>query len=294
MNYFKNIATQTVEVAPEEIANEGSTMLAGLFSTVSNWVLNVGVKIVIALVIMLITFKIITKVARKIEKLGEKPNHDKTLMRVLAYIVNIGAKCIIGVCLIGYVGIDTSGITALIASLGVCFGLAVNGAVANIAGGVLIIITRPFKVDDYIEAQGVSGTVTDIHMTNTKIVTPDNKVIYLPNGALANDNIINYSEKDTRRVDLTFSIAYENNFEDAKAIIRRVCDSHELILKDKDIAIRVSAHSESSIDISTKVWTKSGDYWTVYFDLLEAIKTEFDKSGISIPYNQLDVHIKND
>ena len=294
MNYFKNLATQTVEVAPEEIANEGSSMLAGLFSTVSNWVLNVGVKIVIALVIMLITFKIITKVARKIEKLGEKPNHDKTLMRVLAYIVNIGAKCIIGVCLVGYVGIDTSGITALIASLGVCFGLAVNGAVANIAGGVLIIITRPFKVDDYIEAQGVSGTVTDIHMTNTKIVTTDNKVIYLPNGALANDNIINYSEKDTRRVDLTFSIAYENNFEDAKAIIKRVCEGHELILKDKDIAIRVSAHSESSIDISTKVWTKSGDYWTVYFDLLEAIKTEFDKSGISIPYNQLDVHIKND
>ena len=294
MNYFKNLVTQAVEVAPEEIANEGSAMLAGLFSTVSNWVLNVGVKIVIALVIMLITFKIITRVARKIEKLGEKPNHDKTLMRVIAYIVNIGAKCIIGVCLIGYVGIDTSGITALIASLGVCFGLAVNGAVANIAGGVLIIVTRPFKVDDYIEAQGVSGTVTDIHMTNTKIVTPDNKVIYLPNGALANDNIINYSEKDTRRVDLTFSIAYENNFEDAKAIIRRVCDSHELILKDKAIAIRVSAHSESSIDISTKVWTKSGDYWTVYFDLLETIKTEFDKSGISIPYNQLDVHIKND
>ena len=294
MNLFKNLATQTVDVAPEEVANEGNAILGGLLSTVSNWVLNVGVKIVIALVIMFITFKIITKLARRIEKLGEKPNHDKTLMRVLAYIVNIGAKCIIGVCLIGYVGIDTSGITALIASLGVCFGLAVNGAVANIAGGVLIIITRPFKVDDYIEAQGVSGTVTDIHMTNTKIVTPDNKVIYLPNGALANDNIINYSEKDTRRVDLTFSIAYENNFEDAKAIINRVCESHELILKDKNIAVRVSAHSESSIDISTKVWTKSGDYWTVYFDLLEAIKTEFDKSGISIPYNQLDVHIKND
>ena len=294
MNLFKNLATQTVDVAPEEVANEGNAILGGLLSTVSNWVLNVGVKIVIALVIMFITFKIITKLARRIEKLGEKPNHDKTLMRVLAYIVNIGAKCIIGVCLIGYVGIDTSGITALIASLGVCIGLAVNGAVANIAGGVLIIITRPFKVDDYIEAQGVSGTVTDIHMTNTKIVTPDNKVIYLPNGALANDNIINYSEKDTRRVDLTFSIAYENNFEDAKAIINRVCESHELILKDKNIAVRVSAHSESSIDISTKVWTKSGDYWTVYFDLLEAIKTEFDKSGISIPYNQLDVHIKND
>ena len=214
-------------------------------------------------------------------------------MKVLAYIVNIGAKSLVTICLVGYLGIDTSGLTALIASLGVCIGLAVNGAVANIAGGVLIIITRPFKVDDYIEAQDVSGTVTDIHMTYTKIVTPDNKVVYLPNGALSSGNIINYSEKDTRRVDLTFSIAYENNFEEAKQIITKICESHELILHEKGYTIRVSAHNESSIDITTKVWTKSKDYWTVNFDLLEAIKKAFDENGISIPYNQLDVHIKN-
>lgn len=278
---------------PEETKDALSVLGDGILNTIANWVLTVGVKIVIALVIMFIAFRIITKLSRKIEKLGEKPKHDKTIMKVLAYIVNIGAKAIVLVCLIGYLGIDTSGITALIASLGVCIGLAVNGAVANIAGGVLIIITRPFKVDDYIEAQGVSGTVTDIHLTYTKVVTPDNKVIYLPNGALSNGNIINYSEKDVRRVDLTFAIAYENNFEEAKAIIRSVCDSHELVLHEKGSTIRVAAHNQSSIDITTKVWTNSGDYWTVYFDLLESIKKEFDEKGISIPYNQLDVHIKN-
>ncbi len=300
MNFFKMLATsanQTVDTAPTADAGDSSAVadfFSGLLSTVSEWVANVGIKVIIALVVMFVTFKIVTKLARKVEKLGEKPNHDKTLMRVLAYIINIGAKCIVTVCLIGFLGIDTSGITALIASLGVCFGLAVNGAVANIAGGVLIIVTRPFKVDDYIEAQGVSGTVTDIHMTSTKIVTPDNKVVYLPNGALANGNIINYSEKSERRVDLTFSVAYENNFEDAKAIISKVCASHELILQDKGITVRVAAHNQSSIDITTKVWTKSGDYWTVYFDLLETIKCEFDNAGISIPYNQLDVHVKND
>ncbi len=288
-------AGQPVDTAPtpEESGNALSILGDGLLSAVANWVVTVGVKIVIALVIMFIAFRVITKISRKIEKLGEKPKHDKTIMKVLSYIVNIGAKSLVLVCLIGYLGIDTSGITALIASLGVCVGLAVNGAVANIAGGVLIIITRPFKVDDYIEAQGVSGTVTDIHMTYTKIVTPDNKVIYLPNGALSNGNIVNYSEKDIRRVDFTFSIAYENNFEDAKAIITKICDAHELVLHEKGYTIRVAAHNQSSIDITTRVWTNSGDYWTVNFDLLEQIKSEFDANGISIPYNQLDVHIKN-
>ena len=295
MNFFKKLLTQSVETAPEvveEVTDNG--IISGLVSTVVNWAANVGVKIIIALIILAVTFKIITKLARKIEKLGDKPTHDKTLMRVLAYMVSIGGKCLVAVSLIGYLGIDTSGITALIASLGVCFGLAVNGAVANIAGGVLIIVTRPFKVDDFIEALGVSGTVTDIHMVSTKIVTPDNKVIYLPNGSLANGNIINYSEKSERRVDLTFSIAYENNFETAKAIIADICAKHELILQEKGVTIRVSAHSQSSIDIKTMVWTKSSDYWTVNFDLLEAVKKEFDEKGISIPYNQLDVHLKSD
>ncbi len=294
---FKMLLTggQTVDTTPtpEGTNNALSILGDGLLNTIANWVVTVGVKIVIALVIMFISFRIITKLSRKIEKLGEKPKHDKTIMKVIGYIVNIGAKVIVLVCLVGYLGIDTSGITALIASLGVCVGLAVNGAVANIAGGVLIIITRPFKVDDYIEAQGVSGTVTDIHLTYTKVVTPDNKVIYLPNGSLSNGNIINYSEKDIRRVDFTFSIAYENNFEEAKAIIESVCDAHELVLHEKGSTIRVSAHNQSSIDIATRVWTNSGDYWTVYFDLLEAVKKAFDEKGISIPYNQLDVHIKN-
>ena len=295
MNFFKKLLTQSVETAPEVVEEAADNGILGeLISTVVGWAANVGVKIIIALIILVVTFKMISKIARKIEKLGDKPTHDKTLMRILAYMVSIGGKCLIGVCLIGYLGIDTSGITALIASFGVCFGLAVNGAVANIAGGVIIIVTRPFKVDDFIEAQGVSGTVTDIHMVSTKIVTPDNKVIYLPNGTLSNGNIINYSEKSERRVDLTFAIAYENNFETAKAIIADACARHELILQDKGATIRVAEHNQSSIDITTKVWTKSGDYWTVYFDLLETVKAEFDAKGISIPYNQLDVHVKHD
>ena len=131
-------------------------------------------------------------------------------------------------------------------------------------------------------------------MTNTKLRTGDNKIIYIPNGALSSGTIVNYSEQDTRRVDFSFSIGYANDYEKAKAIIKNICESHELVLKDPATFIRVSEHGASSINIVTRVWVKSGDYWTVNFDILEQVKTAFDANGIEIPYNQLDVHIKND
>ena len=264
-----------------------------ILNSIVSWATNTGIKIVIALIVMLISFKIVKWICKKIEKAGEKKRADKTVMRTLAYATGIALRVVIIVCLISYLGIDTSAITALIASFGVCIGLAVNGALSNLAGGVLILVTRPFKVDDFIEAQGVSGTVADIHITCTKIVTGDNKVVYVPNGSLANGNIINYSEKETRRVDFEFSIAYNADCEKAKAIITDILTSHELVLKDKEPFVKMAAHGASAIVIKARAWTKSGDYWTVNFDVLEAVKKEFDKNGIEIPFNQLDVHIKN-
>ena len=275
-------------------ATEVSVDWSALLNNAISWVLTTGIKLIISLVVLFISFRVINYIAKKIQKSGELPHRDKTIMKTLAYIVKVGAKCIVLVCIIGFLGIDTSAITALIASLGVCVGLAVNGAVSNIAGGLLIIITRPFKVDDFIEAQGYSGTVQDIHLTNTRIFTADNKVVYLPNGALANGNIVNYSENDLRRVDFTFSISYNADFEKAKAIINEIFASHELTIKDKAPTVRVSAHSASSLDIAAKVWVNRADYWTVYFDVLESVKREFDNNGIEIPFNQLDVHVRND
>ncbi len=290
MNAIKMLLTTDAEPVVPQVSIDWSA----LFNTVVDWALSTGVKILISLVVMFVSFKVINYVSRRIARKGELPKYDKTIMKTLAYLVKIGAKSIVLVCLIGYLGIDTSAITALIASLGVCLGLAVNGAVSNIAGGILIIITRPFKVDDMIEAQGYTGVVQDIRLTNTRIFTADNKVVYIPNGALANGNIVNYSENDIRRVDFTFSISYTNDFEKAKAIINQIFASHELSIKEKAPTVRVVAHNASSIDIAARVWAKSADYWTVYFDVLEAVKTEFDKNGIEIPYNQLDVHVKND
>ena len=275
------------------LTTDGSNWLDAAINAISGWVLNTGIKIVIALVILLISFRIIKSIARKIAKKGENEKYDKTIMKTLSYVFNIGAKTIILVCLIGYLGIDTSGITALIASLGVCIGLAVNGAVSNLAGGVLILVTRPFKIDDYIEAQGVSGTVEDIHMICTKIRTPDNKVIYIPNGSLSNGNIINYSEKDTRRLDLSFSIGYGSDYDKAKSLVWDIITSHELALKDPEPFVRMTNHGDSAITVTARVWVKSADYWTINFDVLEAVKKAFDENGIEIPFNQLDVHVKN-
>lgn len=273
------------------LAVDGQAVL----DTLVNWLMTTGVRIVIALLVLFISFRIINKLGRKIEKNREKHQKlDKTLVRTLVYVGKIALKIIIVVCLIGYLGIDTSGFTALITSLGVCIGLAVNGALSNLAGGVMILITRPFRIDDYIEAQGYSGTVEDIHITNTKLRTPDNKVVYIPNGTLSSGSVVNYSEKDLRRLDFKFSIAYSSDFEKAKEILLKLCMEHEKVIQDPAPFVRVAEHGASSVNIATRVWVKSGDYWSVHFDMLEAVKKAFDEQGIQIPFHQLDVHLKQE
>ena len=285
-----------LEAAAEntEAATETTDVLSNILNTVWSWCVNTGIRIVIALVLLCVTFRIITVIARKIQKKGDNDKYDKTVMRTLAYLFNIGMKVVVVICLVGYLGIDTSGLTALVASFGVCVGLAVNGALSNVAGGILLLVTRPFRVDDFIEAQGVSGTVEDIHMVSTKIRTTDNKVIYLPNGALSTGNIINYSEKPLRRVDFVFSIGYSSDFDKAVKIVTDILTAHELTLDDPAVYVRMGSHSASSIDINARAWCLNANYWTVYADILEAVKAAFDKEGIEIPFNQLDVHVKND
>ena len=267
-----------------------------IFDTLLSWGLNTGLKIIISIIILIVGFRIINVIARKIEKRFNSDKFDKTLVRTLSYVGKVAAKALVVICIIGYLGIDTSGLTALVTSLGVCVGLAVNGALSNFAGGVLIIFTRPFKVDDYIEVEGaeVSGTVEDIHIVCTKLRTPDNKVVYVPNGTLSNASIINYSEKETRRVDFKFSISYDDDAEKAKALIMEICKANELVFDDPAPFVRVGEYANSSIDIVARVWVKNDDYWTVKYDILEAVKKKFDENSITVPYNQIDLHIKND
>ncbi|MBE5730475.1 MAG: mechanosensitive ion channel family protein [Clostridiales bacterium] len=268
-----------------------------IVNNVIDWFATTGVnailKVVIALLIMWISFKIINRLTRRLEKrILAKKKADKTLTITLFYAMRIALKVLIVVCLIGYVGIDTSGIAALIASLGVGVGLAVNGTLSNFAGGVLLILTRPFKVDDYIEAGGYEGTVEDIHIVFTIIRTVDNKLVYVPNGTLSTSTIVNYTAKDLRRLDLTFSISRAEDFKKAENVILATANGHNKVLSDPMATARISEHTLNECKITLKAWVKTDDYWDVYFDLQEDIKTAMDDYGIVGAVSQLEVRMK--
>ena len=273
---------------------ENTVTAAGILESVKAWAMTTGVKIVFAIIILLISFRIVTIISRRIEKRLEKGGKlDKTLIRTLSYAGRILVKIVIATCMVGYLGVDTSGMAALIASLGVGIGLAVNGALANFAGGILLLVTRPFKVGDYISAQGTEGIVEDIRIISTKVVTLDNKVVHLPNGALSSGNIVNYSEKEIRRVDLNFSVA-GNDPELVKKLIEEVCAADEKVLSDPAVFVRVTDYGAGNgVKVTMRAWTKTAQYWDTYFDLLNGVRKAFEKNSIVIPFNQLDVHIKN-
>ena len=261
--------------------------------TIVSGAMNTGIKLLVSIALIIISFSIIGAITRRIRNSGDKGKHDKTLTKVIAYLLNIGLKTVVVVALLGYLGIETSGFAALITSLGVGFGLAVQGALANLAGGILLLVTRPFKLDDFIESEGVSGTVENISIIYTYLRTPDNKRIMLPNGTLANSNIINYSANPIRRLDWTFSISYDADFFAAKKALLDLLNAHEKILQTegKEPIVRMSKHASSAIEVLARVWVNSGDYWNVFYDINEQVKLKFDELGISIPYEQLDVHL---
>lgn len=256
-------------------------------------IVSLGVKVVIAIFAFLFAFRLINLIMKKLEeKLYRRADLDKTVFSAIFYGSRILLKAFVLISVIAYLGVDVSGITALIASLGVGVGLAVNGALSNLAGGVLLLITRPFKIDDFIEADGFSGTVEDIRVTFTRLRTPDNKVVYIPNGKLSTDTLINFSEKPIRRLDLTFTVSYDSRADLAMQLIADVIAENSLALNDPEPNIKISDYKDSGIEIIARPWVRPENYWQLKFELLDSIGKSFRKEGIVIPYNQIDVHIK--
>ncbi len=259
------------------------------------WTRTHGLRIAVALIILFVSFRLVNLISRVALRRSEKKNKvDKTVSRTVIYVVRVVVKVLIGVALVAYVGIDTSGLAALLAAGGVTIGLAVNGALGNIAGGVLIIVTRPFSLDDFIEVAGYSGTVEDIRLVSTRLRTPDNKVVVVPNGTASSAVVVNYSVKDTRRIDLTFPIGYEDDRPRAQKVLLDVCKKKKTVLKDPAPMVRVMSNGASGVELIVRVWVRSVDYWPTYFDLIENGKTALDEAGIKIPYPQMDVHIKKE
>ena len=257
------------------------------------WCVNVGVKIIISIIVLIISFKIINFVTKKITKRLEARKADATLSRVLVNVTRLSLKILIVLCLVGYLGVQTSSIAAVITSFGVGIGLALQGTLSNFAGGIIIVLMRPFKLDDFIIAQGEKGTVEDIKLFYTTLRTPDNRVVFIPNGSLANGVIVNNSIKDIRRLDIVMSVSYDSNVDLAKNLLKKCMNDNNLVLKDQPIFAEVTEYANSSIDITTRCWIKNSDYWTVNFQLLKDFKDAFDENHIDIPFNQLDVNITN-
>ena len=258
-----------------------------------NWILTEGVKIGIGLLVLSIGWKLIKKFKKFINSLMDKKNVDKTLGNFLDTFIEVVLKILLIMIVMEIVGLKATGLAALFASAGLAIGLALQGSLSNFAGGVIILLIRPFNVGDYIEGAGHSGIVEKISIFYTCLVTPDNKQILIPNGALANDSIVNYSSKDTRRVDLVFGVSYDDDIFKLKRILTQVVEANELIFKNPEPFISINEHGESSINFVVRAWCKTSDYWTVHFDLLEKVMVKFNEENISIPYPQMDLHLKD-
>lgn len=228
-------------------------------------------------------------------KLADKAMDRARIDRGVHTFLHSGLKVIlwlVALCvLLGYLGVPMTSLVALLSVLGLAVSLAVQGTLSNLAGGIMLLTARPFLAGDFVEAGGVSGTVQEVGLVYTKLSTPDNKVVYVPNGDISAKTIVNYTAEDKRRVELKFSVSYDAPAEKVKEAIGRAMAEHPLVLRDEERTARVSEYGDSSIEYLMRCWCATGDYWTVYFDLNEAVKTELDRAGVEMSYPHVNVHM---
>ena len=268
-----------------------SEMVNEFIAKALNSCIDLGGRILAALIIFIIGKFIVNWLNKLFAKMLERRKVDASIQSFLKSIVNITLLVLLFLAVIGKLGIELTSFAALLASAGVAIGMALSGNLSNFAGGVIILVFRPYKVGDYIEAStGASGTVTDIQIFHTVLTTPDNRVVFAPNGAMSGAVVTNYSRKDTRRVDFSFGVEYGTDFELAKSTIMEVISKDSRILKDPAPFIELGALAESSVNITVRVWVNAADYWGVNFDMNKNVYATFNEKGISFPFPQLTVH----
>jgi len=249
-----------------------------------NLIVDFGPKIIAAILIWIIGSWVIKIIKNILRKALNKGSYDESLKKFLMNLVSWALKIILIVVVLGTVGIETTSFAAILAAAGLAIGMALQGSLANFAGGVLIMIFKPFKIGDLIEAQGEIGVVKEIEIFTTKLTGKTNREIIIPNGSLSNGNIINYSSTGTRRVDLEFGVSYDANIKETKNVLMNVLTSQNKVLKDPAPAVNVLELADSSVNFAVRPWCRVEDYWDVYFDVIENVKLELDKAGIEIPY----------
>lgn len=264
------------------LANQGLETLVGYLPSV------VG-----ALVMLILGWWLIKIITGRIRKVMEKREVDPGVRGFSLSILNVTLKILLFIFVISKLGVETTSFAAVLAAAGLAIGLALQGSLSNFAGGVLIIILKPFKVGDFIDAQGESGTVTEISIFYTYMTTINNQRIVIPNGQLSNNKVTNYSYEETRRDVVPVGISYDSDIKKAKEVLLDILSKDERALKDPAPVVVVSGLGDNSVDLSVRFWAKSSDFWDLHFDFIEKLKTELEDNGISFPFPQRDVHLYN-
>jgi len=281
------------ELKPAEIEKKAS-LIKEYLQTLPQKALNLGVRIFLALIFFIIGIWVIKGIRKVLKHSLERGKVDVGVQQFLDSLVKSILMVVLVLLIASGFGLDATSVVALVGSAGVAIGLALQGSLSNLAGGVLILILKPFKVGDFIkeDSKGNEGTVTQIQIFYTKLLTPDGKTVILPNGNLANNSIVNYSSAAFRRLDVYVGISYDSDIKKAKELIIQLIKDNELILKNRDIVVDVDELGDNSVVLLTKCYVSTGSYWVARDQLLEGIKTTFDANGIGIPYPQMDVHMK--
>ncbi|MBT8107684.1 MAG: mechanosensitive ion channel [Gammaproteobacteria bacterium] len=257
----------------------------------SSTLVNFGKNIVIALLIFYVGKFVISLVVRGLRKMMRRQEVDPTLETFVCNLVRMALLVVVIIAAIGALGIQTTSFIAIFGAAGLAVGLALQGSLSNFAAGVLIVLFRPYRVGDFVEAAGIAGVVEQVQILTTVLRTGDNKQIIVPNGQIMDSIITNYSANETRRVDMVVGVSYDDDLDKVRATIQELIDAEERILDDPAPTVAVSELADSSVNFVVRPWVKTPDYWGVMFDLTEAIKKRFDKDGISFPFPQQDVHL---
>jgi small conductance mechanosensitive channel len=250
-----------------------------------------GPKLLGAIAVLVIGGWVIRLLMRGVGKMFERSKMDESLKPFLTSLLRTLLRALLIISVLGMVGVEMTSFIAILAAAGLAVGMALSGTLQNFAGGVMILLFKPFKVGDYIEAQGHAGSVKEIQIFNTILKTPDAKIIIIPNGGLANGSMINYSAEEKRRVDWTFGIGYGDKIETARKVLKGLMDADERVLKDPEVFIAVSELGDNSVNFAVRAWVKASDYWPLYFDMNERVYNAFNKEGLNIPFPQMDVHL---
>ncbi len=295
------VSEVTGTIQDTTVVNEMAQSIKSIVNTsVSEWMpllvhdhlIPFGLKLVAAIVVYILGRWVIKLIKKGLSKTMSYRKADASLNTFLMSLVSVLLTFFLILAIVGILGINTSSLVALLASAGLAIGMALSGTLQNFAGGVMIMLFRPFKVGDYISAQGFEGKVNEIQIFNTHLLSVDNKEIILPNGALSTNAMTVFSKQDTRRVDWVFSIAYGDDYDKAKSVLKRLCQEDERILKEPGVMIELIKLNNSSVDITVRAWVKTPDYWLVFFAMNEKVYKTFAVEGLNIPFPQMDVHLK--